>query len=492
MKKLKSILITIILLIVLLLAGIFIYTFNNQSALLYCSPDEPRGSDIETWEKVINPAKTSVHLDKDFLNNFTVGTEAASYTVKHPSKMPPDNPFPVEVSELAPEESLNIGVGTIKYAGIGIAYYDVNQSLNEDAAFHFYDEKARKMSEAQISEFEIWNRTEIKESFKYNPFPSIQFIFVPEGIEDVMFHNIQVFDSQTHNLIGSGGSSYYGPKSIRFNPHVTLLHRAPVDVVFEVSYGPSETYEFTPEDGEGFQNENFECRLLHVFDGADPHTMSSESDATTYTNIIHKDMTGDPAECFFFVCQPQASFMPVTFEFFDKDGKRIQTQSGSTSYFTQRTLIKKSTGKVALIKARYRTKRQRIILHLPYIPGLPEQNDDVKNLFDVYIPHASLDSASQVGWFLKETLQLRNSSVTGSTPANSYNNFTYPVDFTDVTVRDIAKFYGTGGTLNADITNDRLELKYPVPFRVKLKQLLQKIFQKKSTPLQRQNTISPK
>jgi hypothetical protein len=482
MKKLKYISVTLIVLILLTLAGIFIYSLINQQAFWYCSTYKPRGSVGTKWETMVNPAKPSIPLDVNFLNNFTIGSEPASFTVKHPSRQPPDNPFAVEVAKLTPDGTLDIGSGTLKYAGSGIAYYDANQSIDMDADFQFYDEKFQKVSDARIKELGIWNITESKSSFTYNPFPAVQFIFQHEGIEDAMFYSIEVFDGRTHSQIGTGGGTYGDPKSWRFNTHVTLWHRSPVDVVIEVSYGPSKTFEFAPKDGEGFKGENFECRLLHIFEGVDAHTSSSESTGVTVTNRIHKDTTGEPATCFFFVCRPQANIMPVTFEFLDKDGNQLRTQGSSTSSVVQRINIKEPAGKVALIRARYRTKRQRIILHLPYIPGLPEQNDDIKNLLDVYIPYASFDSSYRVGWFLSKTLQLSYAPVSGNTPQNSFYNFTYPIDFSDVRLRDIAKFYSTGGTLYIDEKNDLLKLQYPVPLRQRIGQFIQKILQRQPPP----------
>ena len=465
--------------IVLLASGtIFYYRFYNRADLLYCSPNSPRGNDIITWKNILNPPPTSIHMDPDFLNNFTVSSEPASFTVKYPSQMPQDNPFAVDLSELSVGESLEIGGGTLEYQGTGVAYYDVNQSMDMDADYRFYDAESRLMTETRMQELGIYNTIARASNFRYNPWPAVQFMFEHHGIEDIKFHSIKVFDARTHTLIGSGGSSYGSPNSYRFQTYVPLWHRAPVDVVIELSYGPSKIYEFAPKAGEGFQNEESECRLLHIFEGVDPYTSSSESGETGVTERIHKDTRGDPGVCFFFVCQPQASGMPVSFEFLDKDGNQLRTHGSSMSDFTHRITLKEPLSKVSLIRARYRTKRQRVVMHLPYIPGLPEQNNNVNDLLDVHIPYVRIDNSGQVSQFLRKTLQLSHSSISGLSPQNSFRNYTFPMDFRDVTVRDVAKFYSTGGTLNIDIENDKLELQYPVPFRLKLAQFLQKIFNK--------------
>ena len=52
MKRSKYILITIPLLIILLLVGMIYYRrYKSQPRFWYCSPTEPRGDDIEAWQK---------------------------------------------------------------------------------------------------------------------------------------------------------------------------------------------------------------------------------------------------------------------------------------------------------------------------------------------------------------------------------------------------------------------------------------------------------
>ena len=117
-------------------------------------------------------------------------------------------------------------------------------------------------------------------------------------------------------------------------------------------------------------------------------------------------------------------------------------------------------------------------MHLPYIPGLPEQNKSINNLFDVCVPYAKFAKQYDLERFLEQTLQLSDCVTSGPVPANSIKNIPFPLEFENVTVRDSAKIYATGGTLSVNIENDRLELKYPLPLSDRIKQFLQRILQR--------------
>lgn len=477
MRKKKYYIFAVPVIIILLLLGMLLYSpIVKPTKSWHCSPTEPRGDDLEAWQKTITPAQQPQQLDEDFFDKFIVGSDADYFTVEHPSENPPDNPFAFEPKELTPGEPLEIGGGILGFSCIGTAYHDANQTLNEDATYQFFDEDFQNMSETRIKELGIYNITEHSTNFRYSPYPAVQFIFEHQGIDDVKFHSIKVFDSRTRNQFGGGGNASGSPGSYRFQTHVSLWHHAPIDAVIDVSFGPSKTFEFAPRMGEGFDEGNFKCRLLGVFEGVEPSRHSSSSSSNTMIHKLPKASPDEAGLCFFFACQPTASQMPVTFEFLDKDGNKINTRGSSTSGAVHDIRLRQSLDQIAIIRARYRTRRYRIVVHLPFIPGLPEQNEKIDNLFDVYIPYARLHDAGQVGAFLQRTLQLGRSRGTGPTPKTSINNYQFPLDFNDVTIREIARYYAKGGTLHIDLENNQLNREYPIPLSIRIERFLQKIF----------------
>jgi len=474
MNKHKKILIACTIFITLCLIGTLIYSAANKSAFLYCSPDEPRGGNNEIWQLTISSEKTSKPLDVNFLDHFMVNSEPEYFTITHPSWESSFNPFPVEVIEVTPGTSIELENSTLKFAGIGVAYYKADQSIDTNAAYQFYDEKFQAMNDEQLNNFSIFNTFESKDLFSMYLCPAVKFIFEQENVKDLMFQNIQIYDSRTHTPIGWDTGIDKEVNYLKFNSHIPLWHKTPVDVVFDVLYD-NVTHEFAPKAGEGFHIDNIECRLLQIFEGVGFRS-NYETNDSNIVNKIYKDTEGNPLTCFFFVCQPEAHNMPVTFEFLDKDGNKLALRSFFSTLFTTSVSIKEPIEKVALIKAHYKTKRKRIILHLPYIPGLPEQNNNISDLYDVYIPYIYVKDNDRFNMFMRASLQLNSSGIGNHTLNWETNRIKYPIEFKNVKVGDIAKVYSKGGTLSINFKDNELILQESEPLTIKLRKLFNKIF----------------
>jgi len=477
MKQHKYQILAAAVVVVLLLLGVlFYYQLTDPAKFWFCSPADPRGDDLETWQKTIAPVQPPGEIDEDFLDNFTVSSDGDYFTVEHLSENPPDNLFAFEINEMTPGKSLDIAGGTLKFSCIGTAYHDANQTMDDDAVFRLYDRQLKPIAETDLGKFGNYQTTEDGSNFRYNLSPAVQLIFEYQKVEDIMLHGIKIFDSRTHKSLTSGYSSSGNHGFHRFNTHIPIWHRTPIDIVMDVSYGPIKTFEFAPRAGEGFDEGSFNCRLISVFEGVEPGRHSSSSRGNTMIHEFPKAPPDKAGLIFFFVCRPTASQMPVTFEFLDKDGNKVSNRGSSTSGYTHSIALKQPLEKITLIRAHYRTRRYRIVINLPYIPGLPEENNTISNLFDVHIPYVRLYDSDRVDRFLRQTLQLGQSRSTGPTPGTSLNSLPLPLDFNDVTIRDIARCYAQGGNLYIDIENDRLNREYPVPLWVRFKQFLQKIF----------------
>jgi len=463
----------------LLLVGILLYAiFSTSRGKWHCSPSQPRPSGMETWEKVTGPAQPPEEPNETFFANFTIRSDEENFIVEYPSRQPPDNPYDYEIRKMTPGEPLNIGGGTLTFCALGAAYHDANQTMEDDAAYRFYDAELQSITKEQAEKLKVYNFTERGGNFRHRPFPCVQLGLRHKGIEDLMFQGIRVFDASTKKELTGGYGSSGGKEYHWFNTRVPLWHRTPVDIVIEVSYGPSKTFEFAPRAGEGFREGNFECRLICVFEDADIYSSSSSSGDNM---MIHEFAKAKPDKAglrFVFACRPTASKIPVTFDFLDSDGKLLHGYGSSTSGNIHNRGLKQPLDKVARIRARYRTQRQRILIHLPYIPGLPEQNNAIDDLFDVHIPYVRLHDTGQVANFLRQTLQLRVSSQTGPVPPGIVNSIRFPIEFSDTTVREIAKIYAEGGNLKADIESERLRLEYPLPLMTRLKLFLEKMFRR--------------
>lgn len=482
MKKRKYILFILIALIIATLCSL-IYFGSKKNEFIYCDPATPRGNDLAKWHEIITPKQEMTNVDNDFFDKIEISSDANEISVQYPTSTgSPEDPFPFEIREMTPDQPLEIGEGTLKFFGLGVTFCDANHIGGEDVFYKFFDTSLQPEVPENPNAFWYYQMSEKDSRFRYNPWPVVQFGFEYQGIEDIMFNNIKVFDARTHKsmVTGYGSSGTHTDKwsGHRFDVDIPFWHYAPVDVVLDVSFGPTKIYELLPQTGESFTHEGFECRLINIFEDINPYSHSSSS---RNNMMIHKfpiATSNNKGTCFLFGCQPTASEMPVTFNFLDKNGKELQNRGYSTSGYIHDIRLQQPLENVSAIQAKYRTNRYRIIVHLPYIPGLPEQNKNIENLFDVYIPYVKFGDSGRLNDFINKTLQLQRSETIGQKPTQNIQNSSFPIVFTDVTLYDIFKQYESGATINTDLENDVLEIKYPIPFLTKLKMLFYRIRQK--------------
>jgi hypothetical protein len=166
----------------------------------------------------------------------------------------------------------------------------------------------------------------------------------------------------------------------------------------------------------------------------------------------------------------------VDFEFLDSEGSILNGSGSATFGYIRYGHTNTPSERVARIRAKCAAHVRRVVIHLPGLPGLPEGNRNVTNLFDVRIPFVRFKDADEIRSFLGEVLQMET-SVIGSRPARATPRVIFPAEFTDASIRDIARFYARaeGGYLRMDKANNRLCLVYPVSPLEKLFRLLRTI-----------------
>ncbi|MBN2589305.1 MAG: hypothetical protein JXA96_05560 [Sedimentisphaerales bacterium] len=479
MKKKKYILFIIPVIIIITIVTLFIIA-KKRSEFLFCSPSIPRRDSLSAWQETLISKPLTTELDNEFFDKIKVSIDANIISIEYPSLISQEVSFPFEMREMTHGQSLEIDGGILEVFGTGVAYCDANHVTNTKVPYQFFDCNLQPEKPEIIDELWQFQTYENDSQFRYRPFPFFQFGFRYKGIEDVMFNGIKVFDARTHKFITYGysttGHNLEDWDYLNYKINMPIWHQTPIDFVLDVSFGPSEVFEFPAQVGEGFTRGGFECRIMSIIEDIDTSSHSSSSDGEKTITKYYKSNLYNKGNLFIFACRPTANQMPVTFRFLDKDGQILSNSGGfSCSFFTQEVITKQPLEKIAKIQAQYLTNRYRVIVHLPYIPGLPEQNKNIKNLFDMHIPYVKLYDYNQINDFLRNVLQLNNSHTIGVIPSQNSQANTFPMVFKNVKVRDIAELYTIGGSVKADVENDTLEIKYPMPLLTKLKMLFLKM-----------------
>jgi len=456
-KRIVGILATLLFLGVFVLALVLGFR-QTSGGRLYSDPAAPRPESVREWEEfnTLNPEHKPVK--QDLWQSVTLTTESATRVVlTHSLGDPPKGFLYVQsVHEIQANEKLEMDGGTFGLKTIGVALRYPRHKDNDPPEYRVFDSGLAELSEEQISDLRRQGLWKIRGTYSQNPVGAFQFVLEHRGWPGVPIKAWNLFDARTRKRLSSGGVWNTSGGSTQFSTTLpTMWHSGPVDLVVDVAYGAPTVFEFPPEPGAGFAHGDLDCRLLGVVRNS---LFSVEPNGKGRLDIDHASGNQSPdGTGYIFLCQPTAADLPVDFEFLDSEGNILDGSGSSTAGYVTCIYTNQPRERVARIRAKCAAHVRRVVIHLPCLPGLPEANRNVTNLFDVRIPFVRFKDAGEIRSFLGRTLQMET-SVTGSQPARATPRAIFPAEFRDASIRDIARFYAKaeGGYLRIDKANNRL------------------------------------
>jgi hypothetical protein len=408
---------------------------------LQSDPAAPRVPD--DYEKLLRPAMAATSSRQPELSDsITVTNIANSLVVSYPASSTEagENSFPFKLHVAPDSQRLELGSGIISLDYIGVGYgkfesTDAN-TYETEAPPRFFDALLQPLTDQQLKAKlpQSWER-----KLRYRGiFPFVRLGFAMERLTNFKVLSARFFDARTHRPLTSGYGHSGSPVSrISIDCDLAMWHRGPVDVVLTIALGPVETFEIEPIAGKGVQYGLGELKVAAIAEGRS-NGWSSSSDSRTNRITIH--FSGDDRQkgtTIVFASSPQASSIPLDFEILDRNGKPLSSGGGGSSGTFLVTGANGPLAKVSRIRVKYYPNIHRLFFRLPSIPGLPAENDELKNLFDTKVPFARVQYEYQFGELIQGLVQmdiLRSASL--SNPPGYY-----PKIFTNTTAREILHEY---------------------------------------------------
>jgi len=442
---------------------------------LYSDPAALRPVSVREWEEfnTLNPEHKPVN--PALWQSVTLTTESANRVVlTHSLGDPPNGSFYVQSRhDIQANEKLEMDGGAFGLKAIGVALRYPRHKDDDPPEYRVFDSGLAELSEEQISDLRRQNLWAGSGTYSYqNAGGALEFVLEHREWPGVSIKAWNFFDARTRKRLSSGGVWNTSGGSTQFSTSLpTMWHSGPVDLVVDVAYGAPTVFEFPPEPGEGFTYGDLDCRLVTVV-GESGFSFWSEGQGRAKLRFGGDGESSRGAGYVFFF-QPTAANLPVDFEFLNSEGKVLSGSGSSTSGYVTCIHTNQPRERVARIRAKCATHVRRVVIHLPSLPGLPEANRNVTNLFDVRIPFVRFKDTNEIRNFLGRTLQMETSTI-GSQPARATPRVIFPAEFQDASIRDIARFYARaeGGYLRIDKANNRLCLVRRAPRFDKLFRLL--------------------
>jgi len=262
-------------------------------------------------------------------------------------------------------------------------------------------------------------------------FPSV--VFGLQLAPGARLLSTEIFDARTHRIVHAGlGRGNMEGTRLEIYAELTQWHAAPLELVLDVLLGPVETEGWNLEPGRAGTFGDWRLAYVGHVEGA-IQGVAPRSDALTFR--LGPD-TLDRESTFLFRVTPNFAGKPMTIALLDAQGKALSRGGGSWGQIGY-VRCRVPADQVASIRIRRHTRAQRIVLTLPMLPGLPDENRAVSNLFEVVMPFVRVRNLHDMEQLIEGSVQMNLQKGLVLAPPANY----FPRAFTNITPRMLVQEY---------------------------------------------------
>lgn len=397
------------------------------------SPTFPRA--VKELEAMLRPtpAPASAGTTHYPTLNFTATSEGTKITF---TDTRPEEPvfFGYTVHEIPLEGALKLGDGSVSLDHItrGVADpaapFEQGQS-STTVPSQFFDNKLEPIPDETVRERfknEWERRTYIRDWYS-----QYRFSFAATNAPEIKLLRGDIRDARTGGRISHGYHNGSGGGHFQFGPGIGMWHRAPVVLILDIAHGPVETEDVPAAIGTVVQHALGEMKLVAKLEGRN-HGMSSTSGSGGGEVTIHSD-SKETGSSLLFYGLPYSGYAPVDFQFISSKGQLLNGSGTSSSYKLSVMSVDGPADEVATIRVRKYPHLKRLVVRLPYLPGLPPENDNVRDLLNVRAPFVRFRGDWEMRTFVQLATQASVHNYSWAPPPQG----AFPVSYTNVTPREI-------------------------------------------------------
>ncbi|MCE5231524.1 hypothetical protein LLG95_18250 [bacterium] len=283
---------------------------------------------------------------------------------------------------------------------------------------------------------------------------------------------MKIFDVKSRQPISVGWVSVSEPGFLNVDSFACTLESAPVEIMLEFATGPAEKISVPAKDGAGLTTGSCVVRLIHHF----PYACDASYDNRGRYSFTPSTSVANKQEDFFFLWPPNRP-LGVQIAALDKDGNEIRPQylGIHNQYFMPRRYD--NTREIVSYTITRQPRRHRVFLQLPSIPGLPPENASVADPLDLRVPYVKFTSNMEMKDFIMKSLRLNRSEI--GLPFNRaipIGPADFPMELTNVRLRDIVERYARGGKYSIDYAQGIFAVTYPMPVSQRIRIFWRKLF----------------
>jgi hypothetical protein len=420
-----AIALTVVFIIAIVAIGVLLVRNKNR---LYSDPSLPRES--KAFTKAFTPVTNTPSIDTTDFKTSIVRSNDTEVRIEFPKKFaePPDYQHAFLLAEGSNAVSFADSQVTLQTIAVNCA--PTGGATNTA----YYSSSGERLDPAKT------RRTLPMQSggtpFR-GTFPHADFYFQSTNLpSDVMLVGFQAFDHRTRRLRTSGHSSAIhrdATTTIWIAADIELWHQTPIDVVLTIATGPIELTSHPIDlSAPPIPFPGGMLKLLHI---SDAEINSWGTDINNGTNFVTLSTDRDakpPKTSFVFFGWPTMQGLPLQFQLARADGQPAQHAGRSSSDSLLIATVEEKPADLAKIEMRYYPNVYRLVFHLPELPGLPEENRNLQNLFDTRIPYIRMPYL-----YAYQSTILKLIDMNAQQIPLTYSNLSFPVIRTNTTAREL-------------------------------------------------------
>jgi hypothetical protein len=266
-------------------------------------------------------------------------------------------------------------------------------------------------------------------------YPASQFVFISSNIASLKTLGFAAYDARTHFGLASGYSSGSYSNGFYFANDLRIWHQASVMIVATIGTGPIQHYPIASTEGAELDYPGGHIRLLLKTEddlGSWSSTHDGRSNVVSFKLQPHPFQQNRKTCSFVFHSWPQANSAPIDFVFLNAAGKKLNSYRSGSSGHLLTTSIEGSLDDVKEVRLAHYPNVYRLVFTIPELPGLPEQNRNIENLFDVRIPYMYFRYESEFQYEIGHLIQMEQQHF-----ALNFPNGYFPSFRTNTTPREL-------------------------------------------------------
>lgn len=462
-------------LLLLVLIGGFLAVltwFSLNPPSLFSDPSVPRPN--RSYDAVTTPREPAPPLTSNVFGSVTIRSNSNNLEIIIPQPQAPGelDPFGFQLRKASPSHHVALPPGSLHLNYMAVAWNvpTTNFDYSVNVPARFFTPELEPIPFDQLSpRLNPWEAT-----LSYRgEFPEVKFAFTASNLPPWKLLGMELFDARTKRTLSTGYSHSSNPDGFYLSTPAGLWHKAPVQAFIHLAHGEPHVVDIPVHD---FIEKNFgpaRVKLAGILPGYSSGTSSSNDGRTNRVQVNFSSLPTETNSAVVMMVHPRAYRAPLDFAAIDQDGNKLESRGSTTSDSMHLLNIQASPDRIKFVRVLHYPHISRLQFDLPYIPGLPPENDAVTNLFDLKVPYVRMryqdEFYSNLGTLLQLDISFRNLN---------FPQGTFPLVYTNKTARqlleDYLKFAPEQKQVRVDHESGTLEFRDPPLIEIwkKLKSLL--------------------